>query len=333
MVCQPINKAVKENLSYSQTQAIYDKAYCSANMTDFSNNLIRAETEAINRIPGVTVLGIKGKPKLMYQRYFPLALAIQAIVSYLPVLLWLLWCTEKLTIAIRYIADACKDLVKLACNAQPVQSTPKPFMFSRAPSVEAQQRLGQLDCQIYYWLDKKFLTRLYIAKLVLTELIFISSLLGYFLSSHLYVSSFQAQFVCRVDDLSLVSCTIPIVRIYVIVWYANILVLDICILLTTLQFMNILCCMLRPKNFFFLAFLGMEPDFHPKTITDAHLISYFCHQNLLVMPPDILVCQATRAKLSRTASSTLISFGETESDLSDEATPYYTATNTPTTRK
>jgi hypothetical protein len=331
MVCQPINRAVKENLSYSQTQAIYDKAYCSANMTDFTDNLIRAETEAINRIPGVTVLGIKGKPKFMYQRYFPIALAIQAIISYLPVLLWILWCTEELTIAIIYIAEACKDLVKRNYSNDYVHSTPKPF--SRAPSMETRQRLGELDCQINHWLDQKFLSRSYITKLVVTELLFIFILICYFLSKSLYVSSFKSQFVCRVDDQSLVSCTLPVVRIYKMVWYANILIIDICILLTTLQFMNILCCMLRQRQFFFLTYMGIEPDSHLSAITDAHLISYFCQQNLSAMPPDILVCQATWAKMSKTASSTLISFGETESDLSDESTHYYTATNTPNTRK
>lgn len=333
MECQPINRAIKENLSYSQTQAIYDKAYCSANMSDFTNNLIRAKTEVENlmqTIPGVSVMGIKGNPEPMYQRYFPFALLVQAFVSYTPVLLWLLWAAEELSLGVKYVALSCKELIeKNRRIAQPLFRGPLSLNTENNEPDDRHHKWSEMECQIDQWLDQKFLARLYITKLVITNSILISFLLFYFISDTLNIKTFKSHFICRVESQSLVTCTLPIVQLYKIVWYTNIFLLDCSILFTTFQFLNILCCMLRPRNFFFLSYMNIGGDSHINAITDAHVISYFCYKNLRRMPPDILICKATRSKMSKNASSTLISFGETGSESSDGDVPYYSATNTP----
>lgn len=334
MECQPINRAIKENLSYSQTQAIYDKAFCSGNMSDFTHNLIRAQSEfehLVKTIPGVSVVGVKGNPEHMYQRYFPFALFVQAVISYTPVLLWLLWATEELVISIKYIARSCQELIDRSYHdGNPVHGSSSPVAFARGSDPEVKQKKwGEIECQIDEWLDQKFLSRLYITKLVINDIILILFLMLYFMCDVFNISHFKPHFICRVENQSLVTCTLPIVKLYKMIWYANIAIIDCCIMFTTFQFLYILCFMLRPKHFFFLTYMDIGGDSHVTAITDAHVISYFCYQNLRYMPPDILVCKAARSKISKTASSTLISFGESVSELSDNDSPFYSASNTP----
>ena len=96
IVCQPINRAVRVNISYNQSEAEYDKAYCSISMTDIRDNLIIAtKSEPMPTgnglaiaIPGVTVMGIKsGEGRVIYQKLLPFAFVIQAALCCIPALM------------------------------------------------------------------------------------------------------------------------------------------------------------------------------------------------------------------------------------------------------
>ncbi|XP_032226927.2 uncharacterized protein LOC5502737 [Nematostella vectensis] len=326
LVCQPINRYIRDNLSYNQAQASYDRAYCAASMMDYTHNIIRATADTARNVPGVTVIGIKGKPEEIYQRIFPFTMLLQAFFAYCPVLLWKLWSNELLTAAVNHVSITCKGLLKPSGSPR-MESTPKTSPRLR-PSGEYQKNIGKLDMIVLQWLDQKYLTTLYISKLVLTQVILIFSLSAYICCVSLFISNFKSQFICRVDDQYLVTCSLSSVELYKTIWLFNIALIDISILITTFQFFNILCCMSRKRNFFFLTYAGIGPS-KQSCVTDAHLISYFCHHNLSIMPEEILLNPAVLAD-SRPVSSTMVTFdGETgeECENSDTVSSFHTASD------
>ena len=304
IVCQPINRAVRVNISYSQSQADYDKAYCSISMTDIRDNLIIAtKSEYLpNIIPGVTIMGMKpGEGRVIYQKLLPFAFVIQAALCCIPTLLWRTWASEMLRASVRVVADLSERV-----------STKMEFSRNDNRNQQSYEIFPEdLNSQVDYWGSRKFLARVYTTKLMLNLGIFIFIVCFYTAYPILNYFKLQELFVCHVIKQSLVTCAFPDIGLFKMAWIVNIVLIDISITIVVLQLINAVFCMPRKKTFF-SRYLGMDERKSWRITNDYHLISKFCYENLCVMCPRTM----HSAFNQRIASySPLISLGSSEEEL------------------
>lgn len=290
------------NISYSQSESDYDKAFCSMSMTDFRENLILATESEPNAIPGVTIMGIKsGEGQTLYQKFLPFAFIIQAALCCIPMLLWKTWASELLRASVRFIAELSEKV-------------PQTIEFSRRDNKTEQsyEILPQdLSHQIDFWGSRKFLTSFYTTKLMLNLGIFIFIITFYMAYPTLGYFSLQEFIVCHVHKQSLVTCAFPDIDLFKMAWIINITLIDVSIIIVVLQLINLVFCMPRKKSFFSW-YLRLEERNSSRMTNDAHLISYFCHENLCVMSFRVIYNSHSQRKFSYTP---LISLGSSEEDL------------------
>ena len=315
IVCQPINRGVRVNISYSQSEADYDKAYCSISMTDFRDNLIVATGSEPNAIPGVTIMGIKpGEGRAIYQKLLPFAFIIQAALCCIPTLLWKTWASEILRASVRFIADTSKGISSIV-----------EFSHGDRKKEQSYEILSEdLGSQIDVWGSRKFLARVYTTKLMLNLGIFIFAVCFYMVYPILNYFNLQALFICHVHRQSLVTCAFPDVDLFKMAWIVNIVLIDISIIIVVLQLINAVFCIPR-KRTFFSWYLGMEDRKSSRLTNDSHLISHFCYENLCVMCPRVMYNSHSQRKASYTP---LISLGSSEEELNTSSSSSSLSYNT-----
>ena len=303
IVCQPINRGVKQNLSYSQSQADYDKAYCSMSMTDIQENLILATGNEPNTIPGVTIMGIKSEEgRVIYQKLLPFAFVIQAALCYIPTMLWKIWASEILRTSVRFIVESSKKIFPGMADSS----------HSSVKKDHSYEILTEdLSSQVELWRSRRFLVRVYTTKLMLSLGIFIFAVCFYLAYPVLNYFNFQALFVCHVHKQTLVTCVFPDIDLFKLAWIVNIVLVDISILIVVLQLLNVAFCMQRKKTFY-SRFLGVEERKKSRIPNDCHFISHFCYENASVMYPGIMCNSFSHRK---TLYSPLISLGSSEEEL------------------
>ncbi|KAL9959262.1 hypothetical protein ACROYT_G032569 [Oculina patagonica] len=304
IVCQPINRGVRVNLSYSQSQADYDKAYCSMSMTDFAGNLIVATGTSPNTIPGVTIMGIKsGDGRAIYQNFLPFAFVIQAALCCIPTILWKTWASEILRASVRFIVD-------ISTKLSPSMDVATHGSVKKDQSFEIVTE--DLSSQVDFWAERKFLVRVYTTKLMLNLGIFIFIVCFYLTYPILDYFSLQGLFVCHVHKQTLVTCAFPDIDLFRLAWIVNIVLVDVSIVIVALQLINVAFCMPRKKTFFSW-YLGAEDRKRSRLSNDSHLISHFCYENLSAMCPSIVNNSFSQRK---PVYSPLISLGSSEEELS-----------------
>ena len=301
IVCQPMNRAVRGNLSYSQTEAKYDKTYCSLFMRDYSDNMI---TVSENEPNGINVVGIKGEGRFMYQKFFPFALIIQATLCCVPTLLWKTLASEELRASLSYIRD-------ISNNATPPKTGVSPSAERRSEAHHNGRILEELRIQVDLWESGKFLTRAYAAKIMLTIGILVFIICFYLACSTLNYFSLRGLFICHVHKQSLVTCAFADIDLIRLVWIVNIVLVDIATVIVVFQLLNVAIRMPR-KRTFFSCYFGIGDRKTSKLVNDADLISHFCRENLSVMCPGI-ICGSYRNQTA--LYSPLISLGSSEEDL------------------
>ncbi|XP_022784605.1 uncharacterized protein LOC111325131 [Stylophora pistillata] len=303
IVCQPINRGVKTNLSYSQSQADYDKAYCLMSMIDFRENLIIASGSEPNTIPGVTIMGIKSEEeKIIYQNYLPFALVIQAALCCIPIILWHIWASDILRTCIRFVVDSSSKIFPGVVDSSH-SSVKKDQSF--------ELRMEYLGAQVELWEGRKFLLRVYTTKLMLSLGIFIFIVTFYVAYPQLNYANFQGYFVCHVHKQTLVTCVFPDIDLFKLAWIVNIVLVDISIVIVVLQLLNVAFCLQRKKTFFSY-FMGIEERKISLIPNDLHLISHFCYENAGVMCPSMM---HSSFNLRKTMQTPLISLGSSEEEL------------------
>ena len=302
LVCQPINRGVRVNISYSQSEADYDKAYCSMSMTDFQDNLIVATGSEPNTISGVTIMGIKsGEGRAIYQKFLPFAFIIQAALCCIPTLLWNTWATQILRASVRFIA-AISEKISPAVEFSP---------HDRKKEQSYEILSEDLSSQVDFWGGRKFLARVYITKLMLYLSILIFIVCFYLCYPILNYFNLQALFICHVHRQTLVTCAFPDIDLLKMAWIINIVLVDISIVLVVLQLINVAFCLPRKKTFFSW-YLGVEERKTSRLPNDLHLISHFCYENLSVMCSRVMANSYNQRK---TLYSPLISLGSSEEEL------------------
>ena len=326
-VCQPINRAIRKNLSYSDTQAQYDAAYCAASMRDFTENILVATTNDYGAIPGVTILGLRGKPgPALQEKYLPFALLIQAVLLYLPTLLWKCTGEETLRATVRYVAVSSWKIVRRGIPAHDAASIPPETSSPKRGSLE--RSWDELESDVYVWLSQRSLLNAYILRLIVTMVLHVIILCVYLLYTPLNIFSFKGKFVCHVDGQALVRCLVQHAFLYRLSWVANLVLVDLCLAATTFQILRLAFCSQRRRRFFFYLFLGVSDRSHSKLATDAHLISMFCYENLSIMAPGVLRSTMSTRELQNCSS--LIELGSSAELSSSVKSPVYdTAPPTP----
>lgn len=291
------------NLSYDQSQADYDKAYCSMSMTDFAENLIVASGSEPNTIPGVTIMGIKsGEGRAIYQKLLPFAFVIQAALCCIPTTLWNIWASEILRASVRLIVDFSRKI-------SPSIDGSSQGLVRKDQSYEI--IFEDLSSQVESWGERRFMVSVYTTKLMLNLGIFILVVCFYLTFPILNYYSLQGLFICHVHKQTLVTCAFPDIDLFKLVWIINIVLVDISIVIVVLQLINVVFCMPRKKTFFSW-YLGVEERKQFRISNDSHLISYFCYENVNAMCPRIVYNSLSQRK---PLYSPLISLGSSEEEL------------------
>ena len=201
------------NLSYDQSQADYDKAYCSMSMTDFAENLIVATGSEPNTIPGVTIKGLKsGEGRAIYQRLLPFAFVIQAALCCIPTTLWNIWASEILRASVRLIVDFSRKI-------SPTMDSSSHGLVRKDQSYEI--FLEDLSSQVDFWGERKFMVRVYTTKLMLNLGILILVVCFYLTYPILNYNSLQGLFICHVHKQTLVTCAFPDIDLFKLVWIGS----------------------------------------------------------------------------------------------------------------
>lgn len=304
------------NLSYSQSQADYDKAYCLMSMTDFAGNLIVATGSEPNTIPGVTITGIKsGEGRVIYQKLLPFAFVIQAALCCIPTILWKTWASEILRASVRFIVDISKKVFP-AIDGSSHGSAKK----DQSYEILSEDLSSQVDC----WGERKFLARVYSTKLMLNLGIFIFVVCFYLVYPILNYFNLQELFVCHVHKQTLVTCAFPDIDLLRLAWIVNIVLVDVSIVIVALQLINVAFCMPRKKTFF-AWYLGVEERKKSRISNDSHLISHFCYENLSVMCPRVIYNSFSHSKPLYSPLISLSSEEELHSSSSSSSLSYNTA--------
>ena len=315
IVCQPINRSVRINISYSQSEADYDRAFCSMSVTDIRENLIIATGSEPNTIPGLTIIGIKPGPgRVIYQNLLPFIFIIQAAICCIPTLLWKTLASEILRAYVRFIVD-------ISNKVPPVGE----FVLRDRKKEQSYEVLSEDLCnQVDYWGGRKFLARVYTTKLMLNLGIFIFIVCFYLSYPMLNYFNLQAQFVCHVNGQTLITCTFPDIDLFKMAWITNIVIVDASIVIVVLQLINVAFCMSR-KLTFFKWYLGVEERTPSRLPNDMHLISHFCYENLSAMCPRIML----NSNIQRRALYTpLISLGSSQEELNTSSSSSSLSYNT-----
>ena len=303
------------NISYSQSEANYDRAFCSMSMTDFRDNLIVATGSEPNTIPGVTIMGIKsGDGRVIYQKLLPFAFVIQAALCCIPTLLWKTWASEILRAFVGFIADVSNKI-----------SPTVEFSSHDRKKQQSYEILSEdLSSQVDFWGSRKFLARVYTTKLMLNLGIFIFIVCFYLAYPILNYFNLQALFICHVHKQTLVTCAFPDIDLFKMAWIANIVLVDISIIIVVLQLINVAFCMPRKKTFFSW-YLGVEERKSSRMTNDSHLISHFCYENLGVMCPRVMYNTYSQQKALYTP---LISLESSEEELNTSSSSSSLSYNT-----
>ena len=263
------------NISYSQSEADYDRAYCSASMTDIKDNLILASENGRNAIQGITILGIKpGEGRVLYQKFLPCAFLIQAALCCFPTVLWKTSASESLRASVRFVADLSEKISSTLQFSHGLHACKTEQSYAILPQ--------DLNGQVHFWHGKTFLARVYTTKLMLNIGIFIFVMCFYMAYPSLNYFNIQSLFICHVHKQSLITCTFPDIDLFKMAWIVNIVLLDISIIIVALQMINAVFCLPRKKTFF-SRHLGLEERTSSLMLNDSHLISHFCYENLAVM--------------------------------------------------
>lgn len=280
IVCQPINRGIRVNLSYSQSEADYDKSYCLASMTDFRDNLVFATESGPNTFQGITIMGLKpGEGRALYQKLLPYAFLIEAALCCFPALLWKMSAYENLRASVRFVADLTEKV-----------SSTLEFQYAGYSRKTEQSYMivpQDFNNQVDFWSGKAFLARVYTLKLMLNLGLLILIVCFYMAFPSLNYFNLQSHFVCHVHRQTLITCSFPDIDLFKMAWIVNIVLLDICIIIIVLQLINVVFCLPRKKTFF-SRHLGVEERNSCSLTNDFHLISYFCYENLDKMNSAIL---------------------------------------------
>ena len=146
-------------MSCDQSQADYDKAYCSMSRTDFAENLIVATGSEPNTIPGVTIMGIKsGEGRVIYQKLLPFAFVIQAALCCISTILWNIWASEILRASVRLIVDISRKI------SPSVDGSSHGLVKTEDQSYEI---FEDLSSQVDFWGERKFIVSVSTTKLML----------------------------------------------------------------------------------------------------------------------------------------------------------------------
>ena len=283
---------MEDNTSYDVTRAEYDQAYCLENMVDYSESLVR--TPAVKQLNGGSVseparyvVGVSGPGKVLYERYFPYVLLVQALVCACPLLIWQLYSTEILSTSVTFIGEGLKDLENKTekeneeTGSEDKSENTKEARKENSPAT----RLEEIKQQVNYWSTQTNLTKLYVTKLLLHEMFLILIICFYLCFDMFYGLSFKSDFVCYVNKKVLVNCDFPGASVLRIFWLANLAVVDFALLLNTIQLINITWCMRKRNRYFFQDWSHGGVENKGNVIAnDARLISAICHENLSVLP-------------------------------------------------
>lgn len=284
-------------------------------MTDFAGNLIVATGTEPNTIPGVTIMGIKsGEGRAIYQKLLPFAFVIQAALCYIPTILWKTWAAEILRASVGLIVNISKK-VSVPMNDSSPGSVKKDQSYEIV--------FEDLNSQVDFWGERKFLVRVYTTKLMLNLGIFIFVVCFYLTYPFFNYYSLQGLFVCHVHKQTLVTCTFPDIDLFKLAWIVNIVLVDISILIVVLELINLAFCMPR-KIMFFSWYLGVEERKRYRLSNDAHLISHFCYENLSAMCPRIVYNSFTQKKPLYSPLISLAGSSEEELHSSSSSSSYKT---------
>ena len=317
IVCQPINRGVRVNLSYSQSEADYDRSYCLASMTDFRDNLVFATESGPNTFQGITILGLKpGEGLALYQKLLPFAFLIEAALCCFPALLWKMLACEILRASVRFVAD----LTEKVSSTLEFQHAGYSRKTEQSYMIVPQDFNSQVD----FWSGKAFLAGVYIIKLMLNLGLLIFIVCFYMAFPSLNYFNLQSHFVCHVHRQTLITCCFPDIDLFKMAWIVNIVLLDICIIIIVFQLINSVFCWPRKKTFF-SRHLGVEERSCLLT-NDFHLISYFCYENLDKMNSAIMfTCSGQRRRLYSPLISLETSEEECNTSPSSPSLSYVTA--------
>ena len=286
-------------------------------MTDVRENLIRATGSEPNAIPGVTIMGIKpGEGRVIYQNLLPFAFIIQAVLCSIPSLLWRTWASEILCASVRFIMDISERFPRAPIG----EFAPRDRRKEQSYEVLSEDLSSQVD----FWGGRKFLARVYTTKLMLNLGVLIFIVCFYLSYPVLNYYSLQALFVCHVNRQTLVTCIFPDIGLFKVAWIANLVLVDISIVLVVFQLINVAFCMSRTRTFF-VWYLGVEERKKTRLPNDMHLISHFCYANLTAMCPRIVL----RSDIQRTALyNPLISLGSSQEELNTSSSSSSLSYNT-----
>lgn len=286
-------------------------------LTDFRENLIRATGSEPNAIPGVTIMGIKpGEGRVIYQNLLPFAFIIQAALCSIPSLLWRTWASEILCASVRFIMDISERFPRTPIG----EFAPRDRRKEQSYEVLSEDLSSQVD----FWGGRKFLARVYTTKLMLNLGILIFIVCFYLSYPVLNYYSLQALFVCHVNRQTLVTCIFPDIGLFKVAWIANLVLVDISIVLVVFQLINVAFCMSRTRNFF-VWYLGVDERKKTRLPNDMHLISHFCYENLSAMCPRIVL----HSDIQRTALyNPLISLGSSQEELNTSSSSSSLSYNT-----
>lgn len=288
--CKPISRdGTEDKTSYDQSKAEYDQAFCLENMIDYSEALGRGFPGKLSGL----AFKVIGAGKVLYQRYFPYVLIIQALICACPLVIWKVYSSEILHTSVKFIAEGLKNANgKTENGGENLESadktkhdhsneTGKQSSVLAASSV----RLHDIKQQISYWSTQRELIKLYFTKLLMHEMFLILIICFYLCFDIFYGLAFKSDFVCYVNKRVLVECNFPGASVLQIFWLANLVLVDLALLLNTIQLININWCMRRPSKYFFLEWSKENKETKGSGFAnDSHLISAICYENLSVFP-------------------------------------------------
>ena len=224
-------------------------------------------------------------------------LGVQAAICAGPVVLWKMYCSDILKYAVKYVArkmGAKKDHEVIGDVEEALEEVNEPdenvnksnlkttFISSTSISLE-------LKKQIRSWWNQTSLTKRYLAKLLLKQVILILVIFFYLSVDGFSVRDIKFTFLCHVDGKELVKCSLAGVALLRMAWYVNLALVGLALVLNTLQLSNILFCANKSNKQSFLrswhVIAGEKTEKRCSVfLNDALLIAAACRENIGKLP-------------------------------------------------
>lgn len=225
-------------------------------------------------------------PTVLYQRYFPYVLGVQAAICAVPLVLWKLCGSDMLKKAGNYVAGKMTTMP----NEKEVKAVEEAGDDVNKPEKKVADLSPELKNQISSWWKQTWLTKLYIVHLLCKQLIFILIVYFYFGFEAFFFQSMKYNFLCYVDEKEFVKCSLAGVGVLRMAWFGNLALVGLSLLLNTFQLINILCCASKPKRGFLYDWhliAGQKTDSRSCKVflNDAQLIAMICRENTSNISP------------------------------------------------